>query len=71
MLRSHVPVILTASTMLAFSTPSSAQEESARGAQAARACMACHSFTPGRHMTGPSLANVWFIEEFRGRLRGF
>ncbi len=30
-----------------------------RGAQAARACMACHSFTPGRHMTGPSLANVW------------
>jgi cytochrome c len=30
-----------------------------RGARAARACMACHSFAPGRHMTGPSLAGVW------------
>lgn len=30
-----------------------------RGATAARACMACHSFAPGRHMTGPSLAGVW------------
>lgn len=29
------------------------------GARAARACMACHSFVPGRHMTGPSLAGVW------------
>lgn len=30
-----------------------------RGARAARTCMACHSFAPGRHMTGPSLAGVW------------
>jgi cytochrome c len=30
-----------------------------RGAQGARTCMACHSFTPGRHMTGPSLGAVW------------
>lgn len=30
-----------------------------RGARAAQACMACHSFTPGQHMTGPSLATVW------------
>ena len=29
------------------------------GARAARACMACHSFAPARHMTGPSLAGVW------------
>ena len=28
-------------------------------ARAARACMACHSFAPARHMTGPSLAGVW------------
>lgn len=30
-----------------------------RGARAARACMACHSFAPGQHLTGPSLASVW------------
>lgn len=30
-----------------------------RGAQAARSCMACHSFAPGQHMSGPSLAGVW------------
>ncbi len=30
-----------------------------RGARASRACMACHSFAPGRHLTGPSLAGVW------------
>lgn len=30
-----------------------------RGARAARACMACHSFAPERHLTGPSLAKVW------------
>ena len=30
-----------------------------RGAQAFRACAACHSVVPGEHMTGPSLANTW------------
>lgn len=30
-----------------------------RGARASRACMACHSFAAGRHLTGPSLAGVW------------
>lgn len=30
-----------------------------RGARAARACMACHSFAPGRHLTGPTLAGIW------------
>lgn len=29
------------------------------GAQVFRACAACHSLEPGRHMTGPSLANVY------------
>ena len=24
-----------------------------------RSCVACHSVEPGRHMTGPSLANIW------------
>ncbi|KDP87211.1 cytochrome C [Cupriavidus sp. SK-3] len=44
---------------LAFGTPARAEGDLVRGAQAARACMACHSFTPGRHLTGPSLAGVW------------
>jgi len=29
------------------------------GAQIFGNCAACHSLTPGRHMTGPSLAGVW------------
>src|SRR3546814_18667888 len=29
------------------------------GARVFRACVACHSLEPGRHMTGPSLANIW------------
>jgi cytochrome c len=29
------------------------------GAQLARQCMACHSFAPGHHMTGPSLGGLW------------
>ena len=36
-----------------------ARGDAQRGAQAARACMACHSFAPGQHLTGPSLAGVW------------
>jgi len=42
-----------------FGAPSHAAGDVERGAQGARACMACHSFAPGQHMTGPSLAGVW------------
>jgi cytochrome c len=31
----------------------------ARGERMYRACVACHSLEPNRHMTGPSLAEVW------------
>jgi cytochrome c len=31
----------------------------ARGAQAFRACAACHSLQPDKNMTGPSLAGLW------------
>ncbi len=44
---------------LVFIAPVRAEGDIAHGAQAARTCMACHSFAPGRHMTGPSLADVW------------
>jgi cytochrome c len=30
-----------------------------RGAQVFRACAACHTFEPDRHLTGPSLAALW------------
>jgi len=35
-----------------------AAENAERGAKAFQACVACHSLEPGRHFTGPSLANV-------------
>ena len=44
---------------LAPALPALAAGDVARGAQAARACLACHSFSPGQHLTGPSLAGVW------------
>lgn len=42
-----------------FIAPSHGAGDVERGAQAARTCMACHSFAPGRHLTGPGLAGVW------------
>jgi len=48
--------------LLAAHSPSPAQPEGdpERGARLfGRACAACHSLEPGRHMTGPSLAGVW------------
>jgi cytochrome c len=36
-----------------------AAEDVERGAKAYRACVACHTLEPGRHLTGPSLANVF------------
>jgi len=42
-----------------FVAPSHGEGNVERGAQASRSCMACHSFAPGRHLTGPSLAGLW------------
>ena len=39
------------------------------GRQHFRACVACHSLEPGRHMTGPSLAEIWGREA--GTIEGF
>lgn len=36
-----------------------AEGEASKGAQLFRHCAACHSLEPNRHLTGPSLANVW------------
>lgn len=42
------------------SWPARAQQDSAaRGERDFRACAPCHSLSPDRNMTGPSLANLW------------
>jgi cytochrome c len=40
-------------------SPARATGDAEQGARIFRACSVCHSLTPGRHMTGPSLAGVW------------
>ena len=60
---------LAALATLVFGAPARAAGDPMRGAQAARACMTCHSFVPGRHRTGPSLAGVWGREA--GTAEGF
>ena len=58
---------------LACALPSTARAQSEgdaqAGARAFNACAACHSLTPGRHMTGPSLADIW--EKPAGTVPGF
>lgn len=44
---------------LAFGSTVHAAGEIVRGAAASRNCLACHSFAPGQHMTGPSLGGLW------------
>jgi cytochrome c len=38
---------------------SHAAADTNKGAQVFRQCLACHSLEPDRHLTGPSLANIW------------
>lgn len=40
-------------------TDAAAQGDRVRGEQAFGQCRACHSLTPGQHLTGPSLAGVF------------
>jgi cytochrome c len=40
-------------------TAAHSQTGEPRGAKAYQACVACHSLEPGRHFTGPSLANLF------------
>lgn len=46
-----------------------ADGDPANGARAFRACVACHSLVPGRHMTGPSLAGM--LGRTAGTAEGF
>ncbi len=52
-----------------LTAPAGADGDTKEGATAFRACAACHSLIPGRHMTGPSLAGIW--ERTAGTADGF
>jgi cytochrome c2 len=47
----------------------SAAGDPMKGAKAYRACKACHTLEPGRHMTSPSLAGIW--NRKAGTIEGF
>ncbi len=57
-----VSFILLAASAIAAGDPE-------HGARVFQACMACHSVKPGKHLTGPSLANVW--NRKAGTVEGF
>ena len=44
--------------LLAVAPAAMAEGDPELGAQAYRACVACHSLEPGLHLTGPSLAGL-------------
>lgn len=48
-----------ASVITVWAEGSLAEGEATKGAQLFRHCAACHSLEPNRHLTGPSLANIW------------
>jgi cytochrome c len=66
-------MILARSAFLAFAilvpTAAGAAGDAGRGAKLFQNCAACHSATPGEHMTGPSLAGVW--QRKAGSAEGF
>lgn len=45
--------------VLVFAPMANAAGDPEKGARAFRACAACHALEPGRHLTGPSLADIW------------
>lgn len=51
--------ILAASAAACAGLARAAELDAARGAQVFRACAACHSLEPARHLTGPSLADLF------------
>ena len=51
---------ITAFIMITCSVSAAAEPgDPQRGQRVFRSCAACHSLEPGRHMTGPSLAELW------------
>ena len=67
-LASGVSAITTLSLLLCNGSTWAAGDP-VRGATIFQACAACHSTTPGEHMTGPSLAKIW--QRKAGRVEDF
>jgi cytochrome c len=61
--------LLAAAFLLIAPATMGAEGDVQEGAKAFRACSACHSLAPGRHMTGPSLAGIW--QRKAGTVDGF
>ena len=60
---------VVASGSLVWTGPAWGAGDPARGATTFQACAACHSTTPGEHLTGPSLAKIW--QRKAGTVEGF
>ena len=54
---------------MAAAGAASAAGDAERGTKVFSACIACHTFEPGRHLSGPSLAGMW--EREAGAAAGF
>ena len=64
----YVPLVAALGT-LAWIGPTWGAGDPVRGATPFQACAACHSTTPGEHLTGPSLAKIW--QRKAGTVEGF
>lgn len=56
-MRKGLPITILAACVVSASA--FAAQDAQRGAKAYQACVACHSLEPGRHFTGPSLAQLF------------
>src|SRR5947208_1415131 len=63
-----LPAITTLS-LLTWGESARGAGDPVRGATTFQECAACHSTTPGEHMTGPSLAKIW--QRKAGTVEGF
>ena len=59
MIRALIGIMAVVVTFTGATEDSRAAGNPQKGSQVFRQCLACHSLEPGRHLTGPSLANIW------------
>jgi len=64
-----VRIALLQLALVAAQSATAQTGDAARGARVFQVCAACHSVTPGEHLTGPSLAHVW--NRKAGTVEGF
>jgi cytochrome c len=57
--RAAIGILAFCAGLSGVSSLASEPGDPAKGREVYRACVACHSMEPGRHMTGPSLAGIW------------